>query len=53
MCLKVHCPNLHVPLRSVFTPNSVGAARYAAFICNKSLTKCNATLKQSVLDTSW
>ncbi|WP_442913784.1 DUF6783 domain-containing protein [Lacrimispora sp.] len=32
MCLKTHCSNLHVPLRSIFAPNSVGVAHYAAFI---------------------
>ncbi|WP_460647716.1 DUF6783 domain-containing protein [Lacrimispora xylanolytica] len=32
VCLKTHCSNLHVPLRSIFAPNSVGVAHYAAFI---------------------
>ncbi|WP_442913796.1 DUF6783 domain-containing protein [Lacrimispora sp.] len=32
VCLKTHCSNLYLPLRSIFAPNSVGVAHYAAFI---------------------
>ncbi|WP_408610151.1 DUF6783 domain-containing protein [Lacrimispora algidixylanolytica] len=51
VCLKTHCTNLHVPLRSIFAPNSVGVAYYAAFIWTKSSTKCNAHLETSSFQT--
>ncbi|WP_408610171.1 DUF6783 domain-containing protein [Lacrimispora algidixylanolytica] len=51
MCLKTHRSNLHVPLRSIFAPNSVGVAHYAAFIWNKSPTKSNVHLETSSFQT--
>ncbi|WP_084493013.1 DUF6783 domain-containing protein [Lacrimispora indolis] len=50
-CLKTHCPNLRAPLCGIFAPNSVGVAHYAAFIWNKSPTKCNAHLGTSNFQT--
>ena len=49
--LKIHSCHLHAPLRGIFAPNSVSVARYAAFICNKSPTKCDIHLAESNFQT--
>lgn len=38
-------------LRGIFFPISVSVAHYAAFICNKSPTKCEAYLAESIFQT--
>ncbi|WP_442914685.1 DUF6783 domain-containing protein [Lacrimispora sp.] len=42
---------MHVPLCGIFAPDSVGVAHYAAFIWNKSPTKCNTHLGTSNFQT--
>ncbi|MEY8395239.1 DUF6783 domain-containing protein [Lachnospiraceae bacterium 45-P1] len=50
-CLKIHSRRLHAPLCSIFGPNSLNVARYAAFIWAKSPTKWNAQLPESNFQT--
>ncbi|WP_334303034.1 DUF6783 domain-containing protein [Otoolea muris] len=50
-CLKIHSWHLHAPLRGIFVPNSLNAARCAAFIWHKSPTKWHAQLPESNFQT--
>ncbi|WP_334303066.1 DUF6783 domain-containing protein [Otoolea muris] len=50
-CLKIHSWHLHASLRGIFVPNSLNAARCAAFIWHKSPTKRNAHLAESIFQT--
>ena len=50
-CLKIHSWHLHAPLRGIFGPNSLNAARCAAFIWPKSPTKWHAQLPESNFQT--
>ncbi|WP_416389444.1 DUF6783 domain-containing protein [Otoolea muris] len=49
--MKIHSRHLHAPLRGIFVPNSLNAARCAAFIWHKSPTKRNAHLAESNFQT--
>ncbi|WP_416389436.1 DUF6783 domain-containing protein [Otoolea muris] len=49
--MKIHSWHLHAPLRGIFGPNSLNAARCAAFIWPKSPTKRHAHLAESIFQT--
>ncbi|WP_416389451.1 DUF6783 domain-containing protein [Otoolea muris] len=49
--MKIHSWHLHAPLRGIFGPNSLNAARCAAFIWPKSPTKWHAQLPESNFQT--
>ena len=51
MCLKIHSRHLYAPLCSIFGPNSLNVAHYAALIWAKSPTKWSAQLPESNFQT--